>query len=194
MNYERYVEMQLAGPIIKPIHYHIGEFKAMEYLLKDCDRNSSVLDVGCGIGYGVGMLKKIFGFKYTLGIDLNPDKIKLGKKLGYNIYHKDIVNLDDKIVYDIVWCSHTFEHMLEPDRALEKMKRVTSKDVKFFFILPYPDMAPSPVHHSAPILGTNIDDKARTVIDWFTARELSIRDRSFSGFREPEIWLEFTKL
>ena len=193
MNYEEYVKMQVDGEIIKPIHYHIGEWKAINMFFEGYPREAKILDVGCGIGYGVGIFKKL-GFTDVIGIDLNPRKIELGKRLGYNIYQKDIMEFQhDNFLFDVIWCSHAFEHMLDPDAVIKKMLDITTDNASFVFILPYPDLYPSPIHCAAPILGTNIDAQAETVVGWFEDRGLSNMVTKFDNFREPEVWLEFVK-
>ena len=193
MDYKRYLDIQLGGGLIKPVHYHIGEWLAMKILNTGWHENAEILDVGCGIGYGVGMFNKL-GFDNVLGIDVNLEKIELGRGLGYNIIYKDILGFDDfGDRFDIIWCSHSFEHMLYPDKVLDTLLRFSNDDVRFYFILPYPDLNPAPAHCAVKEIGTNIDDGGDTVVKWFEDRGLKNIFRAFSTFREPEIWLEFTK-
>lgn len=187
-----YYEMQVTKDIIKPIHYHIGEWLAIKYFLAYTFKNVSILDLGCGIGYGVGMMNKL-GFTDVVGIDLHPDKIKLGKHLGYNVDEVDILSFNPVKKFEYVWSSHSFEHMLDPDAALQKLLDITTDDASFTFILPYPDLNPSPVHSSAKLIGTNVDDEGNSVIRWFESRGLKLLYKSVESFREPEIWLGFVK-
>jgi SAM-dependent methyltransferase len=193
MDYESYVEMQVYGEVIKPIHYHIGEYLAMTQFFTVKQKTASVLDVGCGIGYGVGMLKKIFGFSEVTGVDLNPKKIEIGHRLGYNIVCADIMDIYDDSHYDVIWCSHAFEHMFDPYNVIQRLKQITKQDARIIFILPYPDINPSPIHCAAPIIGTNIQDNAETLVRWFESRGLFLVDKHYSSFRESEVWLEFGK-
>jgi len=192
MNPDEYKKLQMGGGTIKPIHYHIGEWIAINYLCSHLNKNSKILDIGCGIGYGVGMFNKL-GFWDVLGIDLNPDKISMGKMFGYNIIEKDILDLDQSDFYNVIWSSHSFEHMLYPGKTLEHLLKITSYDAKFYFILPYPDLEPAPAHCAVKKIGTNVDDNADTVINWFKRGGLKNKILKFDSFREPEVWMEFSK-
>ena len=192
MNYEEYVKLQTYGDIVKPIKYHIGEWKVLcEFLEVHGTSNEMVLDVGCGSGYGVGMLN-LLGYWDVLGIDLNLEKINLGKHFGYNVIAKDILDFSGE-GYSIIWCSHAFEHMYDPEKALQKLLDITTDDARFYFILPYPNLDPAPAHCSSKALGLTEDDNGWAVTAWFESRGLYVIDTQFSTFREPEIWMELRK-
>lgn len=187
-----YLELQMGGDIIKPIKYHIGEWRALNYFLTGQSRNQRILDVGCGVGYGVGMMN-LLGFKDVMGIDINPDKITVGKRLGYEVYKQDLLDNPMANWFDIIWCSHAFEHMLDADAALQRLLLITNKKAKFYFILPYPDLDPAPAHCSSSQIGLDMDDEGNSVMDWFEYHGLGIAKLLFDDFREPEIWLEVVK-
>jgi len=187
-----YKTLQMGGDIIKPIKYHIGEWKALEHLSKSWRWKDNILDVGCGVGYGVGMMK-LLGFDNVVGIDLNPDKIIVGKRLGYKVFEQDLLDHPVRNYYDVIWCSHAFEHMQDATLAIERMKLLTKSNATFFFILPYPNLDPAPAHTASKQIGLTVDDKGKTVIQWFESRGLSLNYFKFSKFREPEIWLELYK-
>ena len=192
MNYEEYVKLQTYGDIVKPIKYHIGEWKALCDFFDIYDRvNEKVLDVGCGCGYGVGMLN-LLGFWDVLGIDLNLEKINLGKHLGYNVIAKDLLDFSGD-GYSLIWCSHAFEHMYDPEKALQKLLDITTDDAVFIFILPYPNLDPAPAHCSSKALGLTEDDNGKSVTQWFESRGLKKLEMWLSDFREPEIWLALRK-
>ena len=187
-----YHELQMGGDIIKPIRYHIGEWEALKELSVDWSMKDTILDVGCGIGYGVGMMN-LLGFENVIGIDINPDKIFVGKNLGYDVFDLDVMRIPLVQPYDIIWSSHSFEHMKDANLALQKLLQITKDTSEFYFILPYPDISPAHAHTASKEIGLDINDSGETVIEWFTGNGLKYKNHKFSHFREDEIWLEFTK-
>lgn len=191
--YLTYLKMQTAGPVLKPEHYHIAERKTIDYLFKDIPKGSYVLDVGCAIGLGVKYLNKS-GF-HASGIDLDHRKTAAFDEVRYKLILGDFAEFDFSKYdpWDVIYCSHCLEHVWDADAVIEKMKGITKPEAAFFFILPYPDLNPSPAHWSTPVIGLNIDDGALTVRDWFGDRGLVATGLRFDDFREPEIWLMLEK-
>lgn len=182
----------MGGDIIKPIKYHIGEWEALQWFTEKWAINDRILDVGCGVGYGTGMIK-LLGINDVVGIDINPDKITVGRRLGYSVESTHLMNYHIYDWFDVIWCSHAFEHMENADSALKRLMLLTRKRAKLCFVLPYPDFDPAPAHTASKEIGLDIDDEGQTVIDWFTNHGLFLNRFKFDSFREKEIWLEFEK-
>ena len=191
--YRAYLKMQIAGPVHKPEHYHVAERKTIDYLFRDIPKGSYVLDVGCAIGLGVKYLRGK-GFVAD-GIDLDKRKTAEFDEPGYRLINADFTLLDfSKFVpWDVIYCSHCLEHVWDADVVIEKMKEITKPKAKFFFILPYPDLNPSPAHWSTPAIGLDISDGAVTVENWFGERGLVVTELTFDDYRESEIWLTLEK-
>lgn len=188
MNYESYVELQVGGPVHRPERVHEAQRAAIDHLFADIPKKSIVLDVGCGTGEGMRYIEKL-GFHGVQGVELYEQKAEIaGAEYG------DIAKLDfPEGVFDVIYCSHSFEHMLDPGTVLEKFKKWASPRAFFIFILPYPDLDPNPPHCAAHKIGTNVDDNGGTVAFWFESRGLRLVEMKFDDRREPEIWLKFKK-
>lgn len=184
MNYEEYVNCQIVihGQIEKPAHYHLSERKAIDYLFQEVPFDVSILDVGCGSGMGMEYLRSQ-GYLDVSGIELHPEKAKIAGAI-----HGDVSLYDFQREYDLIYSSHSMEHMFDPSLALEQMKKIT---YGFIFIIPYVDLGDINAHRASIELGTRIDDGGETVIEWFGDRGLILIERKFSDVREPEIWLRF---
>ncbi len=79
-------------------------------------RQSRILDVGCGAGVLLNALRNI-GFTNTLGIDpFNQQDIVYPN--GLRIEQRDIFS-EDK-VWDVIMFHHSFEHLPEQQRTLQK--------------------------------------------------------------------------
>lgn len=196
ISYETYLKMQTAGPVEKPEHYFTAEKKTIDYLFRSIPKNATVLDIGCAMGLGIGYLRSL-GYKYTMGIELDKRKVDVSES-SPSILIGDIANFPiEKYMlkegFDVVYCSHTLEHVWDADKAIEKMKEITTVDADFFFILPYPDINPSPAHWSSIALGLDIDDSGMTVRNWFIDRGFIINEIKIDDFREPEIWFTMRK-
>lgn len=98
---------------------------SLKYILPRLNKNSnSILDVGCGNGYFFGQLKNT-GLK-LYGCDI-VDKSTKG---NFTFRAGNIENLpfaDGQ--FDIVTCFHTLEHLVNPQRAISELKRVTKKQL-----------------------------------------------------------------
>lgn len=77
-----------------------------------------VLDVGCGRGYFLDLLKEA-GIPGE-GIDIEEDMVRMCKEKGHTVYHRDALELlDDKEgEYGGIFCSHFVEH-LSPNNLLK---------------------------------------------------------------------------
>lgn len=86
----------------------------------------NLLDIGCGTGYLIDLLKK-HKAQYT-GLDLSPNMIKIAK--SKNIKNaKFIEGVSDNLpfddnTFDVVTCSQSFHHYPDTDKALKEAYRV----------------------------------------------------------------------
>ncbi|PID62378.1 MAG: hypothetical protein CR986_01720 [Ignavibacteriae bacterium] len=94
--------------------------------------NSKILDIGSGKGQLIVSLSK-YGFNNITGVDLfikedflYNEKVKIYKKNFYDIYEK----------YDLVMLNHSFEHMTEPKKVLQKLN--TFLDINSFALIRVP--------------------------------------------------------
>lgn len=82
----------------------------------------TLLDVGCGGGFFLELANKR-GFK-TTGCDIIE-----GKNFDHSAYYQGSVEklpFEDN-AFDIVTCSHTLEHVVNFDQAVNELKRVAKK-------------------------------------------------------------------
>lgn len=193
MNYDEYVRLQISSPIKKPRKYRVGQRKAIDWFFKHIYNEVYILDVGCALGTGMRHLHKL-GFKNVTGIELHYQKVEMCKRRGLDVIHGDVGLMKPTSPYfDVVWLSHSFEHILYPEETMSKLLGITQDDALFFFVLPYPDIEPATAHCASRIIGTNIDDGGATLIQWFENNGLEFIHKKFDDYREPEIWLQFRK-
>ena len=98
--------------------------------------------------------------------------------------------------FDIVYSSHTIEHAYHPRRVVKELTRVLRSDGELIVVLPYPDTGTEndPAHGAEYELGTNVADGGMKVVSFFARHPLRLTSKEFDDFREPEIWLRFTRM
>lgn len=94
----------------------------------------SVLDLGCGQGKPMAMIKFWRKIKYAVGVDLYKPYIKEAKEYGLHDKYiiSDVRKLEFKSKsFDLVLASHILEHLSKKDgwKLLEKMEKIAKKQV-----------------------------------------------------------------
>jgi len=86
--------------------------------LKD---NARILDVGCGDGFHLGLLRQYGNKTWKLeGVDLDQKAVKAATKAGLDVHLGRVqdVNLPERS-YDMVFMIQTIEHLEDPRQVLE---------------------------------------------------------------------------
>lgn len=120
--------------------YHESRYKFAETYIKD----KSVLDLGCGSGYGAKILST--NAKKVLAIDKSKDTIEFAKNnFGNEKVEFICANvLETGINYnsvDVVVCFEVIEHLETPDLLIMEIKRVLKKDGLLIISTPNKDIA-----------------------------------------------------
>lgn len=92
---------------------------AFRMIKKYAHKNSKILDVGCGDGYLLSVMKEL-GYQDLQGIDLYIDKKMEKSEKGLKITACGIDSIDEK--YDVIMLHHSFEHMENPETVLKMLK------------------------------------------------------------------------
>jgi len=90
-----------------------------------------VLDVACGVGYGSSVLARA-GARRVLGVDVSPAAVDEARERAGDLADfvvGDLHNLpcEDRS-FDLVTCFETIEHVADPGRAVDELRRVLRSD------------------------------------------------------------------
>ncbi len=94
-------------------------------------RDREVLDVACGVGYGTSVLARA-GATRALGVDVSPDALDQARKRAGDLEEfvvGDLHNLPcEDHSFDLITCFETIEHVADPARGLDELRRVIRPD------------------------------------------------------------------
>ena len=147
--YSKYYD-SLYDLAIKPDYGKEGIIKNMHEVWKRVESNmnlkesaiKSVLDAGCGPGYGLEYLKELMPQIELYGIEASPDaRDVLEMNVGATIIDSDIDGdwyLNNTKAFDVIILRHVVEHMLTPVKSLSNLRKTLS-DEGFIYIA-VPDM------------------------------------------------------
>ena len=102
-------------------------------------KNDHVLDLGCGDGLNIALLKKM-GIQNIIGVDISSYLLKLAQKnnLGVKFYLADAKKLPFKDqTFDIVLADSVFHHLLNYPKSITEIKRVLKMGGYVCFVDPH---------------------------------------------------------
>lgn len=111
------------------------DFLAFNSLLKYLDpkKDEKILEIGCKKGALVRKLQDL-GLE-VFGIDINPNNIKKG--VAKDLQVMDATNLDfPNKNFDKVYSLHTFEHIVDIEKAFQELARILKPGGKVILVYP----------------------------------------------------------
>lgn len=110
--------------------WHTQKIKSFKHLVQH-QQSTKILDVGCAGGYMTNKVAEVFPKAEIFGIDPYPAAIAYAKSRfpQINFQTADAHKLPfEKDIFDLIICYETIEHVIDPLKILEEMKRVIKKD------------------------------------------------------------------
>ena len=138
---------------IYPDDYHAFEFKPRSYGLiyrvrgwlearrllrwcRDLPEDARILDVGCGDGFHLALLRKYGAKSWTLeGLDSDARAVNAAKNNGFQIHHGQVD--DDELpagAYHLVLLIMTIEHLPDPLGTLQSAARLVAPGGKVVIV------------------------------------------------------------
>ncbi|MGI8419537.1 MAG: class I SAM-dependent methyltransferase [Candidatus Levyibacteriota bacterium] len=118
--------------------FFLDNFKSLLLVQVKALRPESILDVGAGEGFTLEMFRKNNIGKKLEGIEYMDEALVFARQLHPHVTIKkgDIYKLPYKDnAFDLIICTEVMEHLDDPGKALEEIKRVAKK----FAILSVPN-------------------------------------------------------
>ncbi len=98
-------------------------------------RKGRMLEIGCHTGFFCKVARDA-GWDVT-GVDISPTMIELARKeFGLNVLCGNWLEMDLNGPYDLVYCSHTIEHVPNPTDWLNKFSSVLAKNGRLCLEVP----------------------------------------------------------
>ena len=131
--YKKYRAFPIKNGQENIINYNNKEYYRSDLILQKINNHKKlvgldILDFGCGSGFTLGRVSSLYpsnilyGFDYDLKNIKNLNKIKNFKKL----YSQDILKIKKK--FDVIILNHVFEHLVNPNLYLKKIKNLLKKN------------------------------------------------------------------
>ena len=123
------------GGIIPPMRKNVIAY--LDSTITDKTMFTRILDVGCGDGTTMEMIRDILPDAKITGITLNQSDMDLLKIKGFNAIKADMheIPLEDSS-YDIIICTHTLEYSIAPYIVLCEINRLLREDGIVVIVLP----------------------------------------------------------
>ncbi len=115
--------------------YSLKLYDFLGNLSKKLEKNSKILEVGCGSGEGLAM----FRGHEIYGVDKSKKSVELSKKYTKNIFEADAVELPfEDNYFDIVYSSGLLEHFDDnkAGKIISEMARVIKQNGRVIIIVP----------------------------------------------------------
>ena len=109
----------------------------IEYF-KDLDVNLSVLDVGCGDGFWMEVLRDL-GFSDLLGVDLSYPLLARAKSKGLRVAQYSVSRMSFRRKFDVILMCDVLEHLPDITGALNNVRDVLKEAGILYLIIPVYD-------------------------------------------------------
>jgi 2-polyprenyl-3-methyl-5-hydroxy-6-metoxy-1,4-benzoquinol methylase len=93
------------------------------------NRPLRVLDIGCGVGAQLDLMKDILGNCDCFGVEIGEIAVNQARERGHHVYHGRFEEVDLPIGYfDVIISIHVIEHVDRPDLFLKKAAELLTDD------------------------------------------------------------------
>lgn len=109
-----------------------------EILIKRVKSEIKILDIGCGVGYGLAFFAN-HNYKKLFGIDINKYSLKISKERcpKANVKYGDVMKIPfQSNKFNLVILTEVIEHLDNPQTALKEIRRVLGPKGILFLTTP----------------------------------------------------------
>jgi ubiquinone/menaquinone biosynthesis C-methylase UbiE len=112
------------------------EAKRLLELCKDLPTDARILDVGCGDGFHLNLLKKYGEKTWQLeGIDIDTRAAEMAEKSGLRVHVGSVeeINLPENS-FDLAFMIQTIEHVEKPEKVLSAVQKILKPNGKLVIV------------------------------------------------------------
>jgi SAM-dependent methyltransferase len=127
---DEYRAVQCRGDRLEYLSPRLMIMSTLVYLMPIAGRHLqagtdiAVLDAGARDGWTVSLFNQL-GYTNVVGVELIEQLADHAKEQGRNVVRGDLHNLPfDSASFELVFCRHTLEHVMEPMKAMSELVRV----------------------------------------------------------------------
>jgi 2-polyprenyl-3-methyl-5-hydroxy-6-metoxy-1,4-benzoquinol methylase len=181
-------KISLIQKIIYLIPYSSHFKKVLDFLKPYIKKGNKVLDVGCREGKLLYMIRKKFGGEVygieptTMYANFANKWLKIPTINGF-IEESDMIQKFDIVIFDDV-----FEHIFDPNLAIEKIKKLLNSNGKIFIQVPHEELE----HYFAPHLWNFNEENLQKLFLKHNFKTIEIKNDSDGGF-DSKIFAIFEK-
>lgn len=105
------------------------EARRLLHRCRNLPDNARILDVGCGDGFHLGLLREFGKKNWTLeGIDLDKRAIEMATHSGFNVHFGSVEQVELPVEsFDMIFMIQTIEHVEKPDEVLRAIYKLLRK-------------------------------------------------------------------
>lgn len=112
------------------------EAKRLLELCRDLPPDARILDVGCGDGFHLNLLKKYGAKTWQLeGIDIDSRAAEMAEKAGLRVHLGSVEKLDlPENSFDLAFMIQTIEHVEKPEKVLSAVQKILKPGGKLVIV------------------------------------------------------------
>jgi len=142
--------------------------------------NKNVLDIACGSGYGSLILAEKGNPKSVVSVDIDEEAIRYGNYRYYNQkinrYVDDATKYKSTLMFDVIVCFETIEHVLDYQELVENHYNLLHPDGVIYISTPINIFTTSKVENPYHVIEWSFFDFHKLFIDKFEISEILLQN------------------
>jgi ubiquinone/menaquinone biosynthesis C-methylase UbiE len=108
----------------------------LKEFIKNIPQNGKLLDVGCGSGKTLHLIRELRPDISLFALDWEDVKARIPKEVQFAVGSAEDFSAYPKETFDAVICQHVIEHLLYPTTLMKNIRAVLKKEGMLFLEMP----------------------------------------------------------